>query len=107
MCPQCYATYLLDDSKKLMAELKEIKTVLSTHKQSIRLLDDLPLEKGIVGVIKRIRKLGEKELSDASFEPKEVKQKLSPSQDMDVNDVGTSKIINPALVEYWASRSRN
>lgn len=82
MCPQCYATYLLDDSKKLMAELKEIKTVLSTHKQSIRLLDDLPLEKGIVGVIKRIRKLGEKELSDASFEPKEVKQKLSPSQDM-------------------------
>ncbi len=61
MCPQCYATYLLDDSKKLMAELKEIKTVLSTHKQSIRLLDDLPLEKGIVGVIKRIRKLGEKE----------------------------------------------
>ena len=30
----------------------------------------------------RIKKLGEKELSDASLDPKEIKQKLSPSQDM-------------------------
>lgn len=45
MCPQCYATYLLDDSSKLSKELKDIKTILSTHKQSVHLLDDLPLEK--------------------------------------------------------------
>ncbi len=49
------------------------------HKQSIHLLDDLPLEQGIVSVINRIAKLGEKKLSDASLDPK---QKLSPSQDM-------------------------
>lgn len=82
MCPQCYATYLLDDSKKLSRELKEIKNILSTHKQSVHLLDDLPLEKGIVGVIRKVKKLGEKELVGTSFDPKEIKQKLSPSQDM-------------------------
>ena len=69
-------------SKKLSNELNEIKNVLSTHKQSVYLLDDLPLEKGIVGVIRRVKKLGEKELSNASLDPKEIKQKLSPSQDM-------------------------
>lgn len=82
MCPQCYATYLLDENAKVCKSLKEVKAVLSTHKQSIHLLDSLPLEKGIVGVINRIKKLGEKELSDASLDPKEIKQKLSPSQDM-------------------------
>jgi len=82
MCPQCYATYLLDNSKKLPKELQEIKRILSTHKQSVHLLDDLPLEKGIVGVIKKIKALGEKELFGASLDPKEIKQKLSPSQDM-------------------------
>lgn len=82
MCPQCYATYLLDNSKKLTKELREIKRILSTHKQSVHLLDDLPLEKGIVGVIKKIKALGEKELFGASLDPKEIKQKLNPSQDM-------------------------
>lgn len=82
MCPQCSATYLLDDSKKVTKGLVEIKNLLSTHKQSVHLLDSLPLERGIVGVISRIKKLGEKELSDASLDPKEIKQKLSPSQDM-------------------------
>ena len=51
-------------------------------KQSVHLLDDLPLEKGIVGVIKKVKKLGEKELVGASLDPKEIKQKLSPTQDM-------------------------
>lgn len=82
MCPQCYATYLLDDNTKVRKSLKEVKTVLSAHRQSIHLLDNLPLEKGIVGVISRIKKLGEKELLDASLDPKEIKQKLSPFQDM-------------------------
>ncbi len=82
MCPQCYATYLLDDSKKLSKELKEIKSILLTHKQSVHLLDDLPLEKDIVGVIKRVKKLGETDLVGASLDPKEIKQKLSPTQDM-------------------------
>lgn len=47
--------------------------------QSVHLLDDLPLEKGIVGVIRRVKKLGEKEPVGASFDPQEIKQKLSPT----------------------------
>lgn len=82
LCPQCYATYTIDESKKLSAELNNVKAIISAHKQSIHLLDDLPLEKGIVGVIRRIQKLGEKDLESASLDPKEIKQKLNPSQDM-------------------------
>lgn len=82
LCPQCYATYLLDDSKKLPKELKNTKKILSAHKQSVHLLDGLPLEKGITSVIIKIKTLGEKELSNASFDPKELKQKIDPAQDM-------------------------
>lgn len=81
MCPQCHATYLLDDSKKLMKDLLDIKRMLSAHRQSVHLLDDLPLEKGIIGVIGKISKLGEKDLEGASLDPKEIKQKLSPARD--------------------------
>ena len=81
MCPQCHATYLLDDNKKLMKDLLDIKRMLSAHRQSVHLLDDLPLEKGIIGVIGKISKLGEKDLEGASLDPKEIKQKLSPARD--------------------------
>ena len=81
MCPQCYATYLLDSNKKLTKELLDVKRMLSAHRQSVHLLDDLPLEKGIIGVISKISKLGEKDLEGASLDPKEIKQKLSPAKD--------------------------
>lgn len=51
LCPQCYATYSLDDSKKVRKELQEIKKVLEGHNHNVTLLDDLPLERGIVGVM--------------------------------------------------------
>lgn len=76
VCPQCFATYQLNYGKKLSKELQAIKNVLSTHKKMVYLLDDLPLEKGIVGVIIRIQKLSEKELSNISFDPKEIRQKI-------------------------------
>ncbi len=81
MCPQCHATYILDSNKKLTKELLDVKKMLSAHRQSVHLLDDLPLEKGIIGVIGKISKLGEKELENASLDPKEIKQKLSPARD--------------------------
>lgn len=81
LCPQCYATYSLDDSKKVRKELQETKKVLEGHNQNVTLLDDLPLEKGIIGVIKKIKKLKEKDLTEASLEPKEIRQKLNPSDD--------------------------
>lgn len=82
MCPMCFATYLIDDNKKLCKELQDKKNVLTTHKQSVRLLDDLPLEKGITGVITRIKKLKEKDLVQAALDPKELNKKIDPSQDL-------------------------
>ena len=82
VCPQCQATYTLDENnKKLMKELKGIKSVLSDHQQSVDMLESLNLDKGITNVIKKAAKLGEKELKDASLDPKEIKQKLSPTED--------------------------
>lgn len=40
------------------------------------------MKSGIVGVIRKVKKLGEKDLAGASLDPKEIKQKLSPTQDM-------------------------
>ena len=82
LCPHCYATYSLDDNKKIRKELQEIKKVLEAHSHSVMLLDDLPLERGIIGVISKIKKLKEKDLAEVSLEPKEIKQKLKPSDDM-------------------------
>lgn len=82
VCPQCQATYTLDENnKKLMKELKGIKSVLSDHQQSVDMLESLNLDKGITNVIKKAAKLGEKDLKDASLDPKEIKQKLSPTED--------------------------
>ena len=82
MCPQCHAVYSMDDDKKISKELSTIKTVLVTHELSERMLDDLPLEKGIVGVIRKVTALNEKDLFDAELDPKELKQKLKPNDNM-------------------------
>lgn len=82
MCPQCHATYLLDDNKKLCKELKAKKKTLMAHKQSVRLLDDLPLESGITEVVVRIKKLKEKDLVDATLEPQELHKKLDRTKDL-------------------------
>lgn len=47
------------------------------HYNSVQLLDDLPLEKGVVGVLKKIKNLKEKVLVTAALEPKKIKQKLT------------------------------
>lgn len=81
MCPKCYGTYLLDNSKTFTNKIQKIKNMLFAHRQNIRLLDDLPLEEGIIGVIRKIKNLGGNELENASLNPKEIKQKLDPTQD--------------------------
>lgn len=82
LCPQCHATYLLDDSTKSRKGLIEVKRLLVTHASAVTMLDNLPLEVGIIGVIKKICKLKEKDLEDASLDPKEIKQKVKPSDDL-------------------------
>lgn len=82
LCPHCYAIYSIDDNAKICKELNSVKKILVAHQQSIQLLDDLPLEKGIVGVISKVKNLKEKDLADASLDPKEIKQKLKPADNM-------------------------
>lgn len=82
LCPRCYATYSIDEGTKACKELIGVKKILVGHQQNIQLLDDLPLEKGIVGVVSKVKNLKEKDLADASLDPKEIKQKLIPSDNM-------------------------
>ena len=82
LCPRCYATFSIDDNTKICKELNGVKKILVAHQQSIQLLDELPLEKGIVGVVSKVKNLKEKDLADASLDPKEIKQKLKPSDNV-------------------------
>ena len=82
MCPSCCGTYLIDNNKKLCKELQDKKKVLTTHKQSVHLLDDLPLEKGITAVITQLKKLKEKDLAEAVLDPKELTKKIDPARDL-------------------------
>lgn len=82
LCPRCYAVYSIDDNPKITKELKEVKKLLLAHHKSVELLDELPLEKGIVGVLKKVKNLKEKDLVTASLDPKEIQQKVKPSDDM-------------------------
>lgn len=43
-CPTCQATYMFDSNKKRCKELAGIKKILVAHKQSVQLLDSMPLE---------------------------------------------------------------
>lgn len=63
-------------------ELNGVKKILVGHQQNIQLLDGLPLEKGVLGVISKVKNLKEKDLTDASLDPKEIKQKLKPTDDI-------------------------
>lgn len=46
--------------KKSAKNYRKSKKVLEGHSHSVTLLDDLPLERGIIGVIGKIKKLKEK-----------------------------------------------
>lgn len=81
-CPYCHATYLFDSNKKRCKELAGIKKILVAHKQSMRLLDGMPLEKEIIGVITKIKNLKEKDLLDPSLDPKDIKEKLIPDDNL-------------------------
>ena len=79
LCPMCHATYQMDDSKATTKELANVKALLITHGQSARLLDGIALEKGIVGVLRRLADLKEKAFFKAELDPKELTKKVNPT----------------------------
>ena len=80
LCPQCQATYSIDSNPKVCKELIGVKKILMARNESMRLLDGMPLEKGIIGVITKIKKLKESDLLDPSLEPKNIREKLTPDE---------------------------
>lgn len=79
LCPMCHATYQMDDSKAKTKELANVKALLITHGQSAPLLDGIALEKGIVGVLRRLADLKEKAFFKAELDPKELTKKVNPT----------------------------
>lgn len=81
LCPQCYGTYLLDTSKKFVKPLMQVKKLLENNIDSKNIIDTLPLEKGITGVLAKVKNLKQTDFEGASLDPKEIKQKISPAED--------------------------
>lgn len=79
-CPSCHAIYVLDTDGKKTKELKGVKRVLVSHKQSVRLLDSMSLEKGISGVMKKLVNLKETDLEKVSLDAKELTTKIAPAK---------------------------
>lgn len=82
LCPMCQGTYSIDTSQKRCKELLGVKKILIARNQSMRLLDGMPLEKEIIGVMSRIKKLKEKDLLDPSLDPKNIRDKLVPDDNL-------------------------
>ena len=81
LCPQCYSTYLIDDNPSSLKSLASIKKQLIDHQNSVEVLDSITLEKGIVGVIAKIKKMKIEDMPEKSIDPKEIKEKLNKSED--------------------------
>lgn len=97
MCPQCCATYSMDDRKAIMKELKIKKAALKDHSQTASLMDGFSLEKGITDVVKRVSKLKEKDTAKAKLDPKELNKKIDPDKELSlyimVNQFATTYFI--------------
>lgn len=96
MCPNCYAKYLINSDKKICSKLKENKKLLSGRYQSAALLDENMLEKGIVGVISNVSKLKPEDIEGSSLDPKEIKQKILPEEDL-----ALFNIVNMYVSQYF------
>lgn len=48
----------------------------------MRLLDGMSLEKEIIGVMKKIKKLKKKDILNPSLDPKDIREKLNPDDNL-------------------------
>lgn len=96
------ATYSLDSSKRLSKELAGVKKILMAHKQSMRLLDGYPIEKEIIGVMKKIANLKEKDLLDPSLDPQDIRKKLPPDRNL-----ALYKTVKNYVDTYYVIRSHS
>ena len=81
LCPNCHARLNVSRNNKITRDLSSRKRLLIASQQSKKLLDDMPLEEGIIGVVSKIKKIDSIDPDDISLDPKDVSQKLNPSDD--------------------------
>lgn len=82
LCSDCYSVYFLDKDSKRTKDLKNVKKVLSRKITNDQILDDRPVEKGILKVITKIKKLKLSDIKGISYDPQEISNKISPEEEL-------------------------
>jgi hypothetical protein len=80
-CPDCHATYLLDDDSKLMKKLLSAKNVLSKAILGDSAIGDIKIEQGLTTALEKIKKLNVKELEKATFNPEKIEDKIDTEKE--------------------------
>lgn len=82
LCPRCYSFYSIDDDKKKIKELTNIKKILNARLITDDMLSEEKLEKGIVGVVTKVSNIKAKDLENASLDPKDIVEKINPNENI-------------------------
>ncbi len=82
LCTDCYSVYYLDSNAKRTKELVNIKRMLSRKINDDNILDNRPVEEGILKVITKIKKLKQSDISGITYDPKEIGNKISPEKEL-------------------------
>ena len=80
-CPDCHATYLLDDDTKLMKRLLSVKNVLSKAILGDSVIGDMKIEQGLTIALEKIKNLNVKELEKATFDPEKIEDKIDTEKE--------------------------
>lgn len=80
-CPDCHATYLLDNDTKLMKRLLSIKNVISKATLADLAVGDIKIEQGLTAALEKIKNLNVKELEKATFNPEKIEDKIDPKKE--------------------------
>lgn len=80
-CPDCHATYLLDDDSRMVKKLLSVKNVLSKSILGDSVIDDIKIEQGLATALERIKNLNVKELEKATFDPEKIEDKIDTDKE--------------------------
>lgn len=100
-CPDCHATYLLDNDKTLMKRLRINKSVLSKAIMSDLTISDIKIEQGLIKVLEKIKKLNVKELAESSLDPLRIEEKINAEK-----EPGLYITVRGQITSYYLSAKR-
>ena len=80
-CPDCHATYLLDNDSKQMKSLLSVKNVISKATLADIAIGDIKIEQGLATALEKIKKLNVQELVKATLDPAKIEDKIDPKKE--------------------------